>query len=109
MSRALPGYLRQMGLSSWVADYLRPWRSIAASQLARIEDRRVVDALIPLLHDDEGWVREAAAGGLGQQRDPRALEPLRELLRRERKDMVVKKTAKRAVSDLERAASEASG
>ena len=51
--------------------------------------------------DEDGWVRQAAAGSLGQLGDVRALNPLRELVNRERKDVVVKKTANEAVAMLE--------
>jgi len=84
-----------LGDPNWVA------RALVASQLGRVEDPRVLDALLPLLHDEEGWVRQAAAGSLGQLGDVRALNPLRELVNRERKDAVVKQTAKEAVAMLE--------
>jgi HEAT repeat protein len=77
------------------------WGPLVASQLGRVEDPRVLDALLPLLHDEEGWVRNAAAGSLGQLGDVRALNPLRELVNRERKDAVVKQAAKEAVAMLE--------
>jgi HEAT repeat protein len=51
--------------------------------------------------DEEGWVRNAAAASLGQLGDVRALNPLRELVNRERKGVLVKQTAKEAVARLE--------
>jgi HEAT repeat protein len=65
-----------------------------------------VDALLDLLNDTDGYVREAAAIGLDRQGDPRALEPLRVMLRRER-DAAAKATAKRAIRVLEKQASSA--
>ena len=76
-------------------------RMIVASQLEPTGDPRVVDALIDLLSDDDGYVREAAAIGLDRQGDPRALEPLRAMLRGER-DTAAKKSAKRAIRVLEK-------
>jgi HEAT repeat protein len=87
--------LELLGDRDWVA------RTLVASQLGRVDDPRVLDALLPLLQDEEGWVRQAAAGSLGQLGDVRALKPLRELVNRERKDVVVKQTAKEAVAMLE--------
>jgi len=63
-----------------------------------------VDALVVLLHDTDGYVREAAAIGLDRQGDTRALEPLHIMLRRER-DTAAKASAKRAIRVLERQAS----
>jgi HEAT repeat protein len=59
-----------------------------------------------LLNDTDGYVREAAAIGLDRQGDPRALEPLRVMLRRER-DAAAKATAKRAIRVLEKQAGSA--
>jgi hypothetical protein len=78
-------------------------RMIVASQIEPTEDPRVVDALIDLLSDDDGYVREAAAIGLDRQGDPRALEPLRAMLRGER-DTAAKKSAKRAIRVLKKRA-----
>lgn len=75
-------------------------RAIVASALGNLRDRRVVDALLPLLEDPEGWVRTAAAYSLGWQGDPRALNPLRGLAR-ERRDVEAKKAAKWAVRHIE--------
>ena len=75
-------------------------RMIVASQIESTGDPRVVDALIDLLNDEDGYVREAAAIGLDRQRDPRALEPLRAMLRGER-DRGAKKSAKQAIRVLE--------
>jgi hypothetical protein len=58
------------------------------------------------LNDTDGNVREAAAIGLDRQGDPRAVEPLRVMLRRER-DAAAKATAKRAIRVLEKQASSA--
>ena len=74
-----------------------------ASELGQVQGARIVDALIPLLQDREAWVREAAADSLGRRTDPRALPPLRELAKRERKDVHAKKAAKGAVKALEKA------
>ena len=52
-------------------------RHIVAAQLPPTGDRRVVDALVALLDDADGFVREAAAIGLQSQGDRAALEPLR--------------------------------
>ena len=46
--------------------------------------------LVELLDDADGYVREAATIGLQSQGDPAALEPLRAMLRRERKDRAAK-------------------
>ena len=67
-------------------------------------DPRVVDALVVLLNDADGYVREGAAIGLERQGDPRALEPLRAMLRRER-DRAAKASAKRAIRVLKKQAS----
>ena len=61
--------------------------TFVAFELGRVHDPRIVDALIPLLQDPEGWVREAAAYSLGKLNDPRALLPLRQLAKHERKDL----------------------
>jgi HEAT repeat protein len=79
-------------------------RHIVAAQLAPTGDRRVVDALVELLDDADGFVREAATIGLQSQGDPAALEPLRAMLRRERKDRAAKAGAKRAIRALEKSA-----
>ena len=79
-------------------------RHIVAAQLAPTGDRRVVDALVELLNDADGFVREAATIGLQSQGDPAALEPLRAMLRRERKDRSAKAGAKRAIRALEKSA-----
>jgi HEAT repeat protein len=79
-------------------------RHIVAAQLAPTGDRRVVDALVELLDDADGFVREAATIGLHSQGDPAALEPLRAMLRRERKDRAAKAGAKRAIRALEKSA-----
>jgi hypothetical protein len=50
-------------------------RHIVAAQLPPTGDRRVVDALVALLDDADGFVREAAAIGLQSQGDRAALEP----------------------------------
>jgi HEAT repeat protein len=79
-------------------------RHIVAGQLGPTGDRRVVDALVELLDDADGFVREAATIGLQSQGDPTALEPLRAMLRRERKDRAAKAGAKRAIRALEKSA-----
>ena len=79
-------------------------RHIVAAQLAPTGDRRVVDALVQLLDDADGFVREGATIGLQSQGDPAALEPLRAMLRRERKDRAARAGAKRAIRALEKAA-----
>jgi HEAT repeat protein len=79
-------------------------RHIVAAQLAPTGDRRVVDALVELLDDADGFVREAATIGLQSQGDPAALGPLRARLRRERKDRAAKAGAKRAIRALEKSA-----
>lgn len=93
-----PGAL-DLGIASlaeedWVA------RAIVASALGNLRDRRIVDALIPLLADPEGWVRTAAAYSLGWQRDPRALAALRSLAR-DRRDVEAKKAATWAIGHIE--------
>jgi HEAT repeat protein len=47
-------------------------RTIVASEIGPTGDPRVVDALLDLLNDTDGYVREAAAIGLDRQGDPRA-------------------------------------
>jgi len=79
-------------------------RHIVASQLAPTGDRRVVDALVELLDDADGYVREAATIGLQSQGDAVALGPLRGMLRRERSDRAAEAGAKRAIRALEKAA-----
>lgn len=93
---AVPIALAALGDRDWDV------RTFVAFELGRVHDPRIVDALIPLLQDPEGWVREAAAYSLGKLKDPRALPPLRELAKRERKDVHVKKAAKGAVKALEK-------
>jgi HEAT repeat protein len=77
-------------------------RRIVAGQLGPTGDWRVVDALVELLDDADGYVREAATLGLHSQGDPAALEPLRAMWRRERKDRAAKAGAKRAIRALEK-------
>jgi HEAT repeat protein len=77
-------------------------RHIVAAQLGPTGDRRVVDALVELLDDADGFVREAATIGLQSQGDPVALEALRAMLRRERNDRAAKAGAKRAIRALEK-------
>jgi HEAT repeat protein len=79
-------------------------RHIVAAQLAPTGDRRVVSGLVELLDDADGFVREAATIGLQSQGDPAALEPLRAMLQRERKDRAAKAGAKRAIRALEKSA-----
>jgi HEAT repeat protein len=79
-------------------------RQIVAAQIGATGDQRVVDALVVLLDDPDGFVREAATIGLELQGDPRALEPLRAMVRRERKDAVAKAGAKRTIRALEKQA-----
>ena len=83
-------------------DPRREVRHIVAGQLAPTGDRRVVDALVELLDDADGFVREAATIGLQSQADPAALGPLRAMLRREREDRAAKAGAKRAIRALEK-------
>jgi HEAT repeat protein len=77
-------------------------RTIVASEIGPTGDPRIVDALVALLNDPDGYVREAAVIGLETQGDPRALEPLRAMLRRERKDRAAKAAAKHAIHALEK-------
>jgi len=79
-------------------------RHIVAGQICATGDRRVVDALVKLLDDADGYVREAATIGLQSQGDPVALGPLRAMLRHERSDRAAKAGAKRAIRALEKAA-----
>jgi HEAT repeat protein len=79
-------------------------RMIVASQIGPTGDPRVVDALVVLLHDADGYVREGAAIGLERQDDPRALEPLRAMLRRGEPDSAAKASAKRAIRALKKQA-----
>jgi HEAT repeat protein len=72
-------------------------RLIVASQMGPTGDPRVVDALVFLLNEADGYVREGAAIGLARQGDPRALEPLRRMLRRGERDRAAKASAKRAI------------
>ena len=51
-------------------------RAAAVGLAAVLEDKRLVEPLIPLLKDDDWWVRIAAAETLGRLGDPRAVEPL---------------------------------
>ena len=51
-------------------------RAAAVGLAAVLEDKRLVEPLIPLLKDDDWWVRIAAADTLGRLGDPRAVEPL---------------------------------
>jgi hypothetical protein len=50
----------------------------------------------------DGFVREAATIGLELQGDPRPLEPLRAMVRRERTDAAAKAGAKRTIRALEK-------
>jgi HEAT repeat protein len=79
-------------------------RAIVASEIGPTGDQRIVDALVALLNDADGYVREAAAIGLEAQGDPRGLEPLRAMVRQERKDTVAKARAKHAILVLEKRA-----
>jgi HEAT repeats len=79
-------------------------RTIVASEIGPTGDRRIFDALVALSKDEDGYVREAAAIGLETQGDPCALEPLRAMVRRERKDTVAKARAKHAIRMLEKRA-----
>jgi hypothetical protein len=79
-------------------------RQIVAAQIGATGDQRVVDTLVVLLNDADGFVREAATIGLELQGDPRALEPLRAMVRRERKDAAAKAGAKRTIRALEKQA-----
>jgi len=94
---AVPIALAALGDRDWDV------RTFVAFELGRVHDPRIVDALIPLLQDPEGWVCEAAAYSLGKLKDPRALPPLRQLAKRERKDVKAKKAAKAAVKAPENA------
>jgi HEAT repeat protein len=85
-------------------DPRREVRHVVAGQLAPTGDRRVGDALVELLDDADGFVREAATIGLQSQADPAALGPLRAMLRREREDRAAKAGAKRAIRALEKSA-----
>lgn len=82
-------------------------RMIVASQIGPTGDPRVVDALVALLNDADGYVREGAAIGLERQGDPGALEPLRAMLRRGERDRAAKASAKRAIRVLKKQASSA--
>jgi HEAT repeat protein len=77
-------------------------RLIVASQMGPTGDPRVVDALVILLNDADGYVREGAAIGLERQGDPRAVEPLRAMLRRGERDRAAKASAKRAIRVLKK-------
>jgi hypothetical protein len=79
--------------------------TIVASQIGPTGDPRVVDALVVLLNDTDGYVREGAAIGLERQGDPRAVEPLRAMLRRGERDTAAKKSARRAIRVLKKQAS----
>jgi phycocyanobilin lyase alpha subunit len=57
-----------------------PLRRNAAKALGKLEDPRVVPALIRCLDCDDYYVRESAAQALEMLGDPRAISPLRELL-----------------------------
>ena len=77
-------------------------RHIVAAQIGPTGDPRVVDALVALLDDADGFVREGATIGLERQGDPGALAPLRAMVRRERRDVVAKAGAKRAIRAFEK-------
>jgi HEAT repeat protein len=84
-------------------------RTIVASQIGPTGDPRVVDALAVLLNDTDGYVREGAAIGLERQGDPRAVEPLRAMLRRGERDTAAKASAKRAIRVLKKKQASSSG
>ena len=77
-------------------------RREAAVALSRFpDDKRVVDALIGALKDKNWQVRRDAAITLGEIGDSKAVEPLRELLRTETWEHLVRKEAKIALEKLE--------
>jgi hypothetical protein len=90
----------EMALTA-LRDPRRQVRHIVAAQLTPTGDRRVVEALVALLDDTDGYVREAAIMGLEREGEVAALEPLRALVRREHEDLVVKRGAKRVIRALE--------
>jgi HEAT repeat protein len=85
-------------------DPRREVRHIVAAELGPTGDRRIVDALVGLLDDPDGFVREAATIGLQHQGDPAALEPLRALVDREHEDLVARARAKQTIKALENVA-----
>lgn len=78
-------------------------RYTVASELGPTGDPRIVDRLIELLHDDDGYVREGAALGLSAQNDSRAIDPLKAMLERGERDSAAKAAAKRAIASLKAA------
>ena len=81
---------------SW---HVRREAAVALSRFA--DDERVVDALIGALKDKNWQVRRDAAISLGDIGDSKAIEPLRELLRTETWEHLVRKEATIALKKLE--------
>ncbi|HET7435740.1 MAG TPA: PilT/PilU family type 4a pilus ATPase [Thermoanaerobaculia bacterium] len=89
-SKTLAGFVRNRALDSLrefgpdlveaVIDLLgdpdNDLRAAAIGLAASFDDKRLVAPLIPLLKDEDWWVRIAAADTLGHLRDPRATEAL---------------------------------
>lgn len=77
-------------------------RREAVAGLARFSSKHAVDAAIRMLHDSHWDVRKYAARTLGDFGDPVAIQPLKDLLQRERWEHFVRKEAALALKKLQR-------
>ncbi len=72
-------------------------RSAAARSLGYIQDKSVTPHLVAALDDDSPEVRRAAVESLAEIKDPEAIEPLRQMLKRERDRKVPGTLIERAI------------
>jgi hypothetical protein len=72
-------------------------RAAAARSLGYVQDKSTTPHLVAALDDQEPEVRRAAVESLAELRDPSALQPLKDLLTRERDRKVSRSLIKRAI------------
>ncbi len=83
-------------IAKYTEDLESPYVSVrlnAVKELSKLLDRRTVTPLIYALNDESQFVRKEACTGLGELKHPRAVEPLGELLLKEKKVYVRKECA----------------
>ena len=81
-------------------------RAAAARSLGYVQDKSTTPHLVAALDDTEPEVRRAAVESLAELRDPSALQPLKDLLTRERDRKVSRSLIKRAIQASRAAESE---